>query len=311
MTKHLVHPIVLTALSAIATLLLPGADIRAAEWKLKNVSAITYNEISTAHGIDTIPTGLTEIRRPPPATVFLLLSYEIEVTWAKEDEELELPYEEIALFDGATKLEHLGYLGYLGQGDFGSPSSSYYAPFDLKPNPTVHLQKLMYIVPAKTKQFAFKVANQEAKVAVEKEPIAFDPTSTVDLSVEAVRLVEKVDMSLEQNNGAKVPTTLINEGGSIMLLTISVTPKIRNSAYANSFHWSPSWIHLTFGRGGRAVCAGGDDYDQIANSTQTIEATPDGKWPTKQITLYYPVPSNLRSFGVTFMGKQVATSVVR
>jgi|GEM_PF-4686098 len=301
-------------LSVLSTTLFTGllviASSRAigAEWKLQNVSAVTYNEIVSTHGVDAIPSGLTETRRPPPASVFLLLSYDIEVMWAKEDETLEIPYEQIGLYDGPTKIEPLGYLSYLGQGDFGSVGGTYYAPYELKPNPTRHLHKLMHIVPAKSKQFTLKVGTQEAKVAVTGPPTTFDPANMVTVDVDDVQLLEKVDVAIHQGGGdAKVPIRLTNEGGSIMQLTLSITPKMRNSNYKETFSWSPSWIHLTFGRGGRAVCAGTIDYDQVSNSTQSVELTPDGKWPAKQVTLYFPVPSNLKTFGVTFLGRQVAT----
>jgi hypothetical protein len=132
----------------------------------------------------------------------------------------------------------------------------------------------------------------------------------VEVRVRAVKMLESLEDQYQYDTKAR-PRQIINQGGSILQLTVQITPRQPNALDVNEFRWSPAWIGMSFGRGGRAVCIGTRQHGTLdADTTETIEQTDGEIWESKTVSLYFPVPSNLKTFDVTFLGQKVADGTI-
>jgi hypothetical protein len=312
-----------------AALVLGGGSLacEAATVKIDNVTAVPYTELTVLHSSGTQPTGAVEKHVAAAGSSLWMVTFHLTPEWDEATEEMNFDSESFGLYDGATKVEHLGGMQTFGVLDryWGPPylyrpenwktekppgawKRVWISVLKGKPELLLRLTQLTY---DKTKPDAEpKKTPYTAPVKLTGEPKPFDMNDAVEIRVRAVKLLEFIEDKNEYDTAARAKR-IVNEGGSIMQLTLQLTPKQPNSLEAKEFNWSPATIGLSFGKGGRAVCIGMRAYGSItADTSETIEQTDGDIWDSKTVSVYFPVPSNLKSFDVTFFGQKVTSGTV-
>jgi hypothetical protein len=236
--------------------------------------------------------------------------------------------ETFGFYDGNTKVKHLGGLMTFGVVDryYGAPYL--YRPDDWKEaKPQGQWRKILVEVPSDKKELVLKMtqlvydeANREAPpkktpysapVKLTGEPKPYNINDYVEIAVRGVKMLDFLEDKNEYDRNAPV-RKIVNEGGSIMQLTVQITPKQHNNVEEKGFYWSPGVFGLSFGRGGRSVCMGSRNYGSIsAHSGEAIQQADGDIWNSKTVAIFFPVPSNLRTFEVTYMGQKVSAGEVK
>lgn len=317
----------LAFLGVLPGLLLQAGLAWGANIKIDQLRAQPFSQFVTLHGSDVNPSGAVETFTPPPGSVLYLVDFRVTPEWDEATTDMNFDNDSFGLYDGETKLEALGSMAEFGLVQRYVSVPYLYRSDDWKTEPPRSVRSRMWVVaPKETKEAQLRltmlVYSKEdpdaepkktpytANVKLEGEPKPFDFTDYVEVTVRRMKMLESIEVK-DEYDAKRRPTRIVNEGGSIMQLTLQLTPKRSNSLESEDFEWSPAWIGLSFGRGGRAVCLGTMQYGAVTSRTsEVIEKTDADIWDSKTISLYYPVPSNLRSFDITFLGQKVAQSAV-
>lgn len=308
---------------ACAVLSMPCSYSLAASLTIDEITAVPYSEFTTLHASESQPTGVVEKYVPPPGSNLWLVTFRITPTWDEATENMNFDDETFGLYDGDEKVEHLG-----GMMSFGVMERYYGAPYMYRPEdwktakPVGQWKRMWVIVPKGKSELVLRLTQVQydkdnsdapptktpytAQVKLEGTPKPFNMNDHVEVRVRAVKMLEFIEDKNEYDEKSR-PRRIVNEGGSMLQLTVQITPLQANEVGGNRFHWSPGWVGMSFGRGGRAVCTGTRQSGSItADNTLTIEQTDGDIWDSKTVSLYFPVPSNLKTFDVTFLGQKVA-----
>lgn len=308
------------------TLSSPAATI-----KIDQIAAVPYSEFTTLHASGSQPTGAVEKYAAPAGSTMWLVTFRVTPEWDEATEEMSFDAEEFGLFDGATRVEHLGGMSTFGVIDRYLGAPYFYRRDDWKTEKATGIYKRLWvIVPNGKAELVLRLTHvvydkndsnappkktpYTANVKLAGAPKPFDMNDFVELRVRAVKMLEFLEDKNEYDDAAR-PKRIVNEGGSIMQLTLQITPKQTNTLEEardeKGFQWTPATIGLSFGKGGRAVCIGTRIYGGLsADASQMIQQTDGEIWDSKTVSLYYPVPSNLKTFDVTFYGQKVATGSI-
>jgi hypothetical protein len=317
----------LCAIAFSLAFVLPAA--RAANVKIDVVSATPYTEYITLHAANSQPTGAIEKYTPAAGQTLWLVTFRTTPEWDEATENLNFDSESFGLYDGNTKVEHLGGMSQFGVVDRYVSPPYHYRPDNWKTEKALPRTQQVWVSLPKGKtelvlrltQLTYDKADMNAPpkktpytatVKLSGEPKPYDINDHVEVKVRAVKMITEIEDKDEYDRGAR-GAKIINDGGSIMQLTVQITPKQANTIEEkeSTFVWSPGWVGLSFGKGGRAVCIGTRQYGRIsADSSESIKRTDGDIWDSKTVSLYFPVPSNLKSFDVTFLGQKVGSGAV-
>ena len=314
-------------LAACAVLAINYSSSLAATIVIDEVTAVPYSEFTTLHASDDQPTGVVEKYVPPAGSNLWLVTFRVTPSWDEATEEMSFDNETLGLYDGDQKVEHLGSMM-----SFGVIERYYGAPYLYRPEnwktekPSSHWLRLWVTAPRDKTELTLRLTQMQydksnlsapptkiphtAQVKLAGTPKPFDMNDHVEVRVRAVKMLESLEDQYQYDAKAR-PRQTINQGGSILQLTVQITPRQPNALDVNEFRWSPAWIGMSFGRGGRAVCIGTRQHGTLdADTTETIEQTDGEVWESKTVSLYFPVPSNLKTFDVTFLGQKVADGTI-
>lgn len=301
--------------------------------KIDEITAVPYSEVRLLHSADGRPTGVIEQYIPPVGSALWLVTYRATPEWDEATESFNFDYETYGFYNGETKLKTIGDMGSFGiLSTYVSPPGMY-RPDDWKEaKPRRVYRRCWIIAPKDLPEVTLKLThvqyNEEdrdappvktpftATVKLTGTPVPFKMEDYVEIRVRGVKMLESLEVKEEYNDRVP-PRTLVNEGGSIMQLTLQLTPKQKNRFVEEdeddrnlAFDWQPSWVGLSFGRGGRAICLGMKDGNSISDYGAEIQSADGEIWDSKTVALYFPVPSNLRTFQVTFLGQLIADGAV-
>lgn len=299
----------------------------AAHLTIDQITAVPYSEFVTLNASGSQPSGAVEKYVPPAGSALWLVTFRMLPEWDETTDQMNFDSEAFGLFDGDTKLEHVGGMQEFGVMERHWSGAYLYRPSDWKTEkPEGQLRRLWVIIPKGKTEVQLRLvrliynpndSNAEpqktpysAAVKLAGEPKPFDMNDFVEVRVRAVKMLESVEDKNEYDDSAR-PRMLVNQGGSIMQLTVQITPKKANSLEENVFRWSAGVIGLSFGKGGRAVCMGARRNGEInADYGEDIEPADGDIWDSKTVSLYFPVPSNLKTFDVSYFGHKVSSGTV-
>ena len=300
--------------------------------KIDQITAVPYSEVRLLHSADGRPTGVIEQYTPPVGAALWLVTYRATPEWDDATENFNFDYETYGFYNGETKLKTIGDMGSFGiLSTYVSPPGMY-RPDDWKEaKPRGVWRRCWIIAPKDLPEVTLKLThvqyNEEdrdappvktpftAMIKLAGTPVPFKMEDYVEIRVRGVKMLESLEVKEEYNDRVP-PRTLVNEGGSIMQLTLQLTPKQKNRLVEDdeersmAFDWQPSWLGLSFGRGGRAICMGMKDGNSVSDYGAEIESADGEIWDSKTVALYFPVPSNLRTFQVTFLGQVLTDGAV-
>jgi hypothetical protein len=323
--RIMIRPAIVHSLAALSALTFsPSGRAFAAEVKVHSARAVAYTSYSTLHSADT-PAGAVAHYRPPQGNVLWMVTISYSAAWDEKSERIEVLDELFGLYDGERKLPAVGDVAGLGVIDPYLSSPSFYRPDDWKERkPEPQWGEFLFVAPAGKKELALKMdwvvpspdgeqdPTKATKLSVPlklaADPKAFNINDHVEVRVRAVKMLASMpENDPNQTNPAPAAPELENIGGSILQLTLEVTPKSASVPYQEVFNGRCTWLGLSFGRGGRAVCMGKRSYGELEpQSGFTIEKADGDIWNRETFAAFFPVPSNLRTFDVTFLGQVVA-----
>jgi hypothetical protein len=317
--------------AALAGLILPNSA-SAIGLKIDEISAVPYSEARLLHNADGRPTGVIEQYTAPPGSALWMITYRATPQWDEATEDFNFDYETYGFYNGDKKLTTIGDMLSFGiLSNYVSPPGMY-RPEDWKEaKPSSMWRRCWIIAPKDLPEVTLRLThvqyNEDDRSAEPKKtpytatvklagtPVPFKMDDYVEVRVRGVKMLDSLEIKEEYNDRVP-PRTLVNEGGSIMQLTLQLTPKKKNRLVEADderglvFDWEPAWLGLSFGRGGRAICMGAKDGNSISDYGAEIESADGEIWDSKTVALYFPVPSNLRSFQVTFLGQVLAEGAV-
>jgi hypothetical protein len=318
----------LLRLFLLVTLVVGARSAFAANVKIDQITAVPYTEFVALHSSQNNPTGLVEKYVPTAGGILWHVTFRATPEWDEATKEMNFDNETFGLYDGEKRVEHVGGMSTFGVIERYVGAGFFYRSDDWKTaKPQPQTRQLWVSVPKGKAELVLRMTRIEqdennrmappkktpytAQVKLTGTPKAFDINDYVEIRIRSVKLLPVVEDKNEYAENARA-VTIVNDGGSVMQLTVQITPKQPNAKDEEKpyFQWRPGLIGLSFGKGGRALCAGTRQNGSIDNYGGRIEQTDAEIWDSKTVALYYPVPSNLKTFDVTFMGQKVATGTV-
>lgn len=301
------------SLVALATsiLLVPVSESLGAGIKIGKVEVVAFTDFYTLHAANNRPTGAIEKHVPPKGSVLWLVSYDATPEWDDATENISLEEKDFGLFDGAKRMQFRGQ-AYSHSAVDEYVSAPYFSrPDNWKTEPAEpRTFRYLVIVPEDKQELTLKVGAASAPVKLTAKAVPFDMNDYVEVRVRTVKLLDMIEEKQEGLGGVKQIT---NAGGSIMQLTLQITPKRANSISDKKpvFNWDLGWVALGFGKGGRATCMGTKQYEKLSPyGGGEINEADAGVWDSRTLALYFPVPSNIKTFEVQFLGHVVAKGAV-
>jgi len=307
---------------------LPDSHVSAVEVKVHSAKVVAYTSYSTLHSPNA-PSGTLAHYRPPAANHLWLVSVSFSPVWDDKSEQIEVLDDLFGLSDGQRRLPAIGDVTGLGLVDPYISPPGFYRPDDWKERkPEPQWAEYLFVAPAGKKELVLRMdwavpsaegetdASKATKLAVPlklaAEPKPFDINEHVEVQVRAVKMLTTMpENDADEANPPPAGPELENQGGSILQVTLEITPKTPSVPYRETFDGSNIWLGLSFGRGGRAVCMGKRNYGEISpQGGFSIEKADGDIWNRETFAAFFPVPSNLRTFDVTFLGHVVAKGQV-
>jgi hypothetical protein len=296
-----------------------------AEVKIDQVSATPYTEFVSLHASHSQPSGTAVVYKPPQNSVLWLITFRMTPQWDAATQNFQFDAETFGVYAGKTRLPHLGTMATFGAIDPGLDMPYFSRPDDWQTEPPQSTwTRLWVIVPSNLKEADLRIDhvvlndNYErqsvkpytAPLKLSAAPKPFDVNDYVEVRVRAAKMLDSLTEKSEYDERAQ-PREVVNLGGSILQLTVQITPKQATSRDNRQFEWSTQWLGLSFGRGGRAVPLGSMEDGLLYNGfASPIEQAGGEVWDSKTLAVYFPVPSNLKTYDVTFLGHKVDASTV-
>jgi hypothetical protein len=324
MSTPCLRPATLIVLGLVLSTLANAAA--AADLKITKTEATALTTFQTLHNLDR-PTGVALSYQPPAGHVFWLVTLAFTPTWDEKNDTLSGVESDFAIQADGKPCTFVGSMS-----NFGAINTYVQQPYLYRPDdwqttePVTEFYRYLMVVPAGAKEASLQMAwvapeeNVEfdklprtkltAPIKLTGNPRPFDINDYVDVQLRGVKMLPAVEEK-DEDDVRRPVARIENLGGGVLQVMVHVSPKQATSNDGKAFTWNDSWLGLSFGRGGRAVCMGRLDYGKIVPyGGHTFEQKEGGLWDVQAIALYFAVPANLKSFDVTYMGHVVAKGQV-
>jgi hypothetical protein len=142
----------------------------------------------------------------------------------------------------------------------------------------------------------------EKPAEIEQSP---EHGSMINVEILSRRLVDQVK-SIYKVDKEEVETTVSNPNGSILEVQIQVTP-LRSNSFPSGFFWRRSWFWVLCDNGCYIQTAAEDVAGKLSdNVIHNLSPLDDEKWMSGEVTLYFPVPKDTKSFTLIYITSPVA-----
>lgn len=285
----------------------------AVEATFKNLKAVVYSKLTCPKKVLGQETGVVQHLEPAQGKMLVHLTFDLEVAWDKETESLS--FDETSLrveADGAAAT----YRGeVLPTGEVVLQNIPYFSAFrpyseDEHYEPSTTSGNSFWEISREAKEVTLHLGEKSAKAKLTGEPHPYESPQEIEVSVMSATLLDSYQQSIGYDN--KFSVELVNDGGSIMELKLKLTPRITGEEKLQDLwrNLRSDRFYLSFGKGGRALALGHLDFEKHFTDSNGFSLFPDKPAQPQTVTIFYPVPSNLKSFDVRYMGRPIAKGTV-
>jgi hypothetical protein len=292
---------------------LTGPSACAVETKIKNLRAVPYSKIACPKKVLGQETGVVQVLQPANDKMLVHVAFDLEVAWDKDTESLSFDESTLRVEAGKSAAAYRGEV--LPTGELALQNVPYFSAFrpvgeDDKIEPSTTSVNSFWEVDGKAKEVVLHVGEQNATAKLEGEPQPYAPPPEIAVEVMGTTLHDSYQQTIGYDN--KFSVELVNDGGSILELKLKLTPQVKDEEKLREL-WSnlrSDRFYLSFGKGGRALALGHLDFEKRFADSNGLSLYPDKPAQPQMVTIFYPVPSDLKSFDVRYMGRTIAQGTV-
>lgn len=287
----------------------------AGSFKIVKSAASPLSELTIQ---DPTAAGVVNRFAPPANSVLLLVEFEVAAVLGKEEDSVSLHLDSFGVYDGNTKLPLIFDFTRLS-GDTVYFSMNFFRGGDEPVENQLH--RVMVIAPAKKNEFTLRMSAEvtdpntgeskpgkpvEAALKADAKPKPFAYGDYVSLQVGAMKFVDSLPRKSVVND---IAYSTVNPGGSILAVEVKLTAKATFLSPDGLVDFNSSAIGLTFGKGGSCACLGysyakqNQTGDVYSGSLRLGGGDKYSNYSGKPLIFYFPIPSNLRAFSLTFGGQ--------
>ena len=279
------------------------------ELKFDKVETTTFAEMS----VDGIEGATETITRE--GQVFAAVRLVLTPQWTEETKRLNIKSDDIKLTapDG-WETTMIGYFDRYGQFVLRTRNLGSSRPSQWKEKPQEVIYNAVFAVPKGQTDFELKLGAAATKISVPAETAPMpDPGDTVTIEILSAKFVDQVVN--ENKVGALEPkpqSVITNPNGSILEVTINLTPKMGNSlTNPNHFFWHTPWMGVLSSQGGYYQTFGEMFGKNVSNNVSHNISSSNQKWISREAVLYFMVPEDFKAFKLIYVNTPVAEGEVK
>lgn len=252
--------------------------------------------------------GVAEYLSLPEGQNLLVVDMTVSPKWTETIDTLRIDSKEQFLKIAQDEIAPLG--SWRADGLGGSTTISIRRKRDWKKVPNPLSVRMVFGVPAAAKTGMLILGAKEV-------PLAFPETvkarGDVDVAMEAKMIqtawIDKMPLEYRYNR-QRQPSLCKNPNGRILAVTFTVHPIRANSD--ESCFWRTPWIGLLTEDGHYIPTFGeGKPERPTIGYNHTIRKNDEGEWKSKEVTYYFAVPSDLKSFTITSLTDPIGEGIVQ
>jgi hypothetical protein len=248
--------------------------------------------------------------------VFVTLKAVVDVAWSDELRQLRIDGSQIKLVDDRGNpcpelYRRFGNIKYESGGFY--PYRPREWPDIEKAKPTVY--EGTFVVPKGCREARLTLATASATVAIPQDNTPLPPLTAPQPGLPAKYMIfEILDARLIDERSSKVrisgetyTSTITNPQGKLLEVRLKFTPTRGNDPDDDTaFTWQTNHLGFRYGEDKFVVTAGEEFVDGVVAYVGGSRRSQDGKWETKEATVWFAVPENLDKGMLTYKTTPVA-----
>jgi hypothetical protein len=293
----------MTMLVAFSVQTIMAADEPFPELKLEEITVTAYEELFLME----LPGMMQSLRLD--GKVFLAVHTVILPQWTEEIRRFELDAKAkdvMLIAPDSTEIPMLGYFDQVGQFEISSLDRSISRRSNWQDEPQQVYYNAVFAIPEDGQKYQLKLGplfvDVEKPAEIEQLP---EHGSMVNVEILGSRLVDQVK-SIYEVGEEKIETTVSNPNGPILEVQIQVTP-LRSNSFPGGFFWRRSWFWVLCDNGSYIQTVAEDVAGKLSDNVgHSLSPLDDETWMSGEVTLYFPVPKDTKSFTLIYITSPVA-----